>query len=68
MDGLEWRRFETDYGDHYETPKRAYRDIKPVLKLITADAAVTAAAEKTIAPTAQTLPLYLSALRSLARR
>lgn len=29
----EWP-FETDFNDHFETPKRAYRDIKPVARVI----------------------------------
>ena len=27
----EWP-FETDFNDHFETPKRAYRDIRPALR------------------------------------
>ena len=27
----EWP-FDTDFNDHFETPKRAYRDVKPVLR------------------------------------
>ena len=32
----EWP-FETDYGDHFETPKKAYIDVKPLLKAIAND-------------------------------
>ena len=35
----EWP-FPTEYGDHYETPKRAYRDVKPLLLDVAADLSV----------------------------
>ncbi len=36
----EWP-FETDYGDHFETPKKAYIDVKPLLKAIAKDTGST---------------------------
>lgn len=31
--GSEWP-FETDFNDHFETPKRAFRDVRPALRAI----------------------------------
>lgn len=39
----EWP-YATDYGDHFETPKCAYRDVKPVLRVIARNIGVTPAA------------------------
>eukprot|EP01047_Picozoa_sp_COSAG01_P039749 COSAG01_NODE_3302_length_6295_cov_3.185765_7_plen_247_part_00 len=36
----EWP-FDTDYGDHYETPLRAYHDVRPLLRQVARDAGVS---------------------------